>query len=149
MLPVFALFCGVLLLVGWLVLIRDWWESVRWPLVSGVVRGTLVEPAVQAHPFKPWQELSGYRPVVRYAYTVNDQTYVGSRYSATREPFFETQAQAQSFADRYPIGSRLQVRVNPAAAQSALLERRLTLADALPGYLAMGCLLVGALTLGS
>ncbi|GAB5508760.1 MAG: hypothetical protein Rhims3KO_01610 [Hyphomicrobiales bacterium] len=147
MLSVFALFCGVLLLVGWLVLIRDWWESVRWRHVGGTVRGTLVESAIQSHPFKPWQEISGYRPVIRYAYSVNDQTYVGSRFSATREPFYESEAQAQHFAERFPIGSRLQVRVNPADAQSALLERRLTLADALPGYLAMGCLLIGALTL--
>lgn len=148
MLSVFALFCGVLLLVGWLVLIRDWWESVRWPHVTGTVRGTLVEPAVQSHPFKPWQELSGYRPIIRYAYTVAEQTYVGRRYSATREPFFQSKEQAERFAEQYPIGSRLQVRVNPSNAQSALLERRLTLADALPGYLAMGCLLVGALTIG-
>lgn len=147
MLSVFALFCGVLLLVGWLVLIRDWWESVRWQHVGGTVRGTLVEAAVQAHPFKPWQELSGYRPVIRYAYSFDGQTYVGSRFSATREPFYENEAQAQHFAERFPIGRRLQVRVNPANARSALLERRLTLADALPGYLAMGCLLVGALTL--
>lgn len=148
MLAVFALLCGMLLLIGWLVLIRDWWESVRWPHVEGTVRGTLVEPAIQSHPFKPWQELSGYRPVVRYAYTVAEQTYVGSRYSATREPFFENEEQAQRFTERFPIGGRLQVRVNPLDAKSALLVRQLSLADAMPGYLAMGCLLVGALTIG-
>lgn len=148
MLAAFALFCGVLLLIGWLVLIRDWWESVRWSLVDGTVRGTLIEPATQSHPFKPWQQLTGYRPVVRYAYTVAGQTYVGSRYSATREPFFESEDQAQRFTENFPIGGRLKVRVNPADAKIALLVRQLSLADALPGYLAMGCLLVGTLAIG-
>ncbi|MEM1284657.1 MAG: DUF3592 domain-containing protein [Pseudomonadota bacterium] len=147
MLGAFALFCGLVLLAGWAFLIRDWIASVNWTIVPGTVRGALVEAARESDPFRPWEQKDGYRSVIRYAYTVDDQTYVGSRYSATREPFFETAADADAMIGRFPIGGALRVRVNPKDPKQSLLMRQLSLADALPGYLAMACLLVGVLSI--
>ena len=147
MLGAFALFCGVVLLAGWAFLIRDWVVSVNWPAMTGTVRGALVEAARETDPLRPWERKDGYRPVIRYAYTVDDQTYVGSRYSATREPFFVSQTEAEAMVDRFPIGAGVRVRVNPNDPKQSLLVRQLSLADALPGYLAMGCLLVGVLSI--
>ena len=147
MLSAFAIFCGAMLLGGCLVLMRDWLPSARWTQVEATVRGAVVEPVRQTHPTMPWRERDGFRPIIRYAYAVGEQTYVGSRYSATREPFFETTAQAQGFIESFPTRLTLPVRVNPADPRISLLERKLTFGDALPGYLALGCMLLGLLTL--
>lgn len=136
-----------MLLAGWFVMIRDWIISARWTKTDGIVRGVLVEPARQSDHYRPWQDRQGFRPVIRYAYTVDEQTYVGSRYSATREPFFPNEDEAAAFVTKFPLRSRLPVRVNPDNAKLSLLERRLSPADALPGYLGLGCLFVGILAL--
>ena len=145
MLAVFATFCGLMLMGGWVVLIRDWIASVRWKSLPGTVRGTLVEPTQQTDPYRPWITQQGFRAVIRYAYTVDDQTYVGSRYSATREPFYASEQEANDFLQRFPLGSQLPVRVDPDDPTRCLLVRQLSAADALPGYMAFGCLMVGAL----
>jgi hypothetical protein len=147
MLGPFALFCGCVILAGWVFMIRDWLASMRWRQVPGTVRGSVVEASRSTDPFRPWVEISGFKPVLRYAYAVEEQTYLGNRYGATREPFFGTQSEADTFLERFPLGSRIPVRVNPEDAKQSLLVRELSLADALPGYLGFGCLFFGVLML--
>ena len=145
MIGAFTLFCGFILLIGWLYLLRDWWASVRWLSVPAIVRGVVVEPAQNQDPLRPWREREGFRPVVRYAYEVGDQTYLGTRFSAIREPVMETEDAANAFLTRFPLGGRLMVRVHPQQPKISLISRELSLMDALPGYLALGCLLIGVL----
>lgn len=147
MLGPFALFCGVIILAGWVFMIRDWVISLRWGQVPGTVRGSVVETAKSSEPLRPWVQISGYRPTLRYAYDFEEQTYLGNRYSATREPFFESENEANTFLQRFPLGSRIPVRVNPDDPKQSLLVRELSLADALPGYLGLGCLFFGVLML--
>ena len=144
MVGAFALFCGLMLLLAWAYLVRDWFLSARWGATRGTVRGSLVEPAREADILRP---RAGFRPVIRYAYEVDGQTYVGARFAALRQPFFETEEEAWSFADRFPVGSHVRVRVNPKNPRQTLLERRLSPMDALPGYLALAAILLGLLLL--
>ncbi|MFK7793682.1 MAG: DUF3592 domain-containing protein [Devosiaceae bacterium] len=143
MLGAFALFCGIIILAAWLFMIRDWLTSMRWSQVPGTVRGSVVEPIKRTDPYRPWVTQDGFRAVLRYAYSVEDQTYLGNRYSATREPFFANQADANRFLKRFPLGGRLSVRVNPDDAKQSLLVRELTAPDAMPGYLGMACVFLG------
>lgn len=144
MLGLFSLLCGVLLLAAWAMLVRDWFLSARWTVVAGTVRGSLVEPGRDRDVLRP---RAGFRPVIRYAYQVAGQTYVSARFSALAEPFFTTEDEARAFAGRFPVGARVRVRVNPANPRQALLERRLSAMDALPGYLALAAILMGLLLL--
>lgn len=147
MLGPFALFCGVIILAGWLFLIRDWLASANWNTVRGVVRGVDVAPAQTTDLYRPWKQVDGFRAIVRYAYEVETQTYVGERFSATRDPFFASEAEANSFVQRFPLRSFIMVRIDPRNPKQSLLQRRLSPADALPGYLGMGCLMIGILLL--
>jgi hypothetical protein len=147
MLGPFALFCGVVILIGWVFLIRDWIASANWDAVRGTVRGVDVTPAQRTDPYRPWQQTDGFGAIVRYAYEVDEQTYVGERFSATRSPFFATEAEANTYLQRFPLHSHLTVRVDPANPKQTVLQRQLSAADALPGYLGMGCIMIGLLLL--
>ena len=147
MLAPFILFCGVVVLAGWLFLIRDWLASANWNHVRGTVRGVEVSPSRRSDPYRPWQQQDGFRAIVRYAYQVNGQTYVGERYSATSSPFFAREGEAQAFLERYRLHSSVTVRVDPANPKHSLLQRQLSPADALPGYVGLACLLIGLLML--
>ncbi|MBO6676887.1 MAG: DUF3592 domain-containing protein [Rhizobiales bacterium] len=147
MLGPFALFCGVVILAGWFFLIRDWLASANWSSVRGTVRGVDVAAMQSTDPLRPWKQVEGFRAIIRYAYEVDEQTYVGERFSATRDPFFATEADANAFLQRFPLRSQVSVRIDPRNPKQSLLQRRLSPADALPGYLGLGCLMVGLLLL--
>ncbi|MEM6713320.1 MAG: DUF3592 domain-containing protein [Pseudomonadota bacterium] len=147
MVGLFALICGFILLGIWGYQLRDWWMSARWTKIPAIVRGTVIEPGKHSPSLRPWAEEQGYRPVVRYAYAVDGQTYLGARFGAISEPFETTEGQAETFLQRFPIGGRLQARVDPSDPTKSLLSRDMTLDDALPGYLGLGCILVGFLFL--
>lgn len=140
MLAGFCILCGLILLAAWGFLMRTWLVSMRWSYALGTVRGSLIEPARSGDALA---DRAGFRPIIRYAYEVDGQTYVSSRFSATREPFFVRAVDAQAFADRFPVGARVKVRVNPDNPRQTVLERHLTAMDALPGYLAIACIALG------
>ncbi len=143
----FALLCSLVILGGWLFLIRDWIVSAAWKTVPGTVRGVDLAPDQRAPLSRPWQQVSGFRPIIRYAYDVDDQTYVGERFSATRGPFFATEEEGNAYLERFPLHARLTVKVDPNNPRQALLQRQLSLSDALPGYIGLGCMMVAALSL--
>ncbi|MEM6381143.1 MAG: DUF3592 domain-containing protein [Pseudomonadota bacterium] len=142
MLAAFCIVCGLVLLASWAYIVRVWFLSMRWDFALGTVRGSLIEPARSDDALR---QVQGFKPVIRYAYDIDGQTYVSSRFSATKEPFFSEESDARAFIERFPHGAKLRVRVNPNNARQTVLERRLTFIDALPAYLAIGCIALGLL----
>ncbi|MEM1288784.1 MAG: DUF3592 domain-containing protein [Pseudomonadota bacterium] len=138
----FALLCGFSLLAAWGVQVRDWITSSNWQTTRGTIRGSLVEEAERRDILGA---VNGFRPIIRYAYQVDGQTYVSARFSAVREPFFDSKQEAEAFVEKFPVGNHVRVRVNPKRPRQSVLERKITAGDALPGYLALASIFVGLL----
>lgn len=70
----------MVILAGWFFLIRDWLASANWSSVRGTVRGVDVAAMQSTDPLRPWKQVEGFRAIIRYAYEVDEQTYVGERF---------------------------------------------------------------------
>ncbi|MCB1507983.1 MAG: DUF3592 domain-containing protein [Hyphomicrobiaceae bacterium] len=146
MLSAFALFAGVAIIGGWLVLTKDWRDSARFSAKPAFIRKTRIEAGRGSLPERMRFDVEGYYFRIAYAYQVEGQTYLGKRFSAMREPFFLSEADAEAFAALYPEESAITIRVDPENPARTLVERQLIFADKLPLYAGLAALALGALT---
>ena len=101
------------LFAAWL---RDRAATARtWPTASGTVTASQVQSGTDADgSFLYW-------PEVRYAYSVGDREYLGGRVRATLTRT-SSPDHATAVVSRYPTGSTVTVRYDPANPASALLD---------------------------
>jgi hypothetical protein len=64
-----------------------------------------------------------HRPKLAYSYTINGKTYCSSRLGITVDAFdiFSSES-AQTFLARFPLGSRVEVRVSPDDPSFSVIE---------------------------
>ncbi|KAF0653572.1 hypothetical protein L107_08268 [Cyanobium sp. Copco_Reservoir_LC18] len=85
-------------------------QCLRWPSVMGRVTESRVDDA----------SLETTKPVLRYRYDVNGQTYVGFR--ASFSGYGVSRAAMEAVIKPYPQGSRVRVYYNPRHPASAVLD---------------------------
>ena len=99
---------------GWTILDRAR-ASASWPSVSGQVTRAYVDYSTDA------EGADSYQPVLVYAYTVADQTFVNSRIKFG-ENSYSSERPAREIVDRYPAGTRVFVYHDPADPGESVLE---------------------------
>jgi hypothetical protein len=147
MLSFFALLTGIIVLAGWMVLLKDWRRSASWTRQSASVKAVHIEEATQSIPERLKFNVEGYKVRVVYIYKIGPQRYVGQRFSATQEPFFETRNEAEAFAERFPIDGIFPILVDMENPENAVVQRKLETADLIPGIAGLALVLLGALGL--
>jgi hypothetical protein len=91
--------------------------------------------AYHTHQRENWVEMS-YEAQVTYAYAVGQ-----SAYTSTTGSHFGTEAEANEFLGRYPVGSEVMVRYDPANPERSVLETGVQTMDLL--QILGGVLLIG------
>ena len=92
--------------------------SQRWPTAAARVLASEVKEHVR-HDSDNQTQFS-YEPVVEYNYAVGGQTYASRRIAYGANSF--GRGQAQKMIERYPVGSAVTARYNPANPTEAVLE---------------------------
>ncbi|CUA85294.1 Protein of unknown function (DUF3592) [Gulbenkiania indica] len=94
--------------------------ATRWPTVSGIMLESALEQRDRqgGDADRP----PGWRAVVRYRYTVNNQTYESTRRRFPEPGFGSNRAEAEAVLTRYPVGGPTTVHYNPANPAEACLE---------------------------
>jgi hypothetical protein len=90
--------------------------AIRWPQAPGVIEASEVD--AERH----FKNNLMYRPVIRYRYSAPGGPYVGEKTANTGKLYTE-EAKAKKVAARYPVGSTVMARYNPADPSEAVLER--------------------------
>lgn len=86
------------------------YQSIYWPKVKGTVRNVSVEPATA----------NRYKLVVKYHYYFKNASYFGDvrRFSS----YFFTESEGESELLKYPVGSNLEISVNPNEPNMSVIE---------------------------
>lgn len=87
-----------------------------WPQVTGVIE--VSEVAAECH----FENNLMYRPVIRYRYSAPGGPYVGEKMANTGK-LYTKEKEAGKVTARYPVGSTVMARYNPADPSEAVLER--------------------------
>lgn len=90
--------------------------AASWPQASGVIE--VSEVAAERH----FENSLMYRPVVRYRYRAPGGPYTSDKMANTGK-LYNAEKQARKIAARYPVGSMVMARYNPADPSEAVLER--------------------------
>jgi hypothetical protein len=143
----FTLLLGLVAITGWLILLQDWRASATWEKVPATVKAVKVNEGKGSIPEKLQFQKQGYHVTMSYIYDIDGQRYVGKRFGALRQPFFLTQEEVNTFKHRFPLGGSFPVRVNLAQPTQALVERRLTWFDLMPGGIGIAMVLLGMVSL--
>jgi hypothetical protein len=89
--------------------------SMRWPIVRGKIIASEVEETIGLN------GTTFFRPKVRYQYTIVGRDYENDAVQTGRTNFFTDDSAAKIVA-RYPVGTYVDLRCNPADASEAVLE---------------------------
>jgi hypothetical protein len=96
-------------------------EARRWPKVTGrIVKSELDEYEGRLDPNDAMKTL--YRPLISYAYEYNGITYHGDQVSLGAKITANREAFASKLIAKYPLGSTIEVYVNPKNASQAVLQ---------------------------
>jgi len=115
-------FALIMLLIGALLISLGLFSLQRhraaagWPQAPGTVE--VSEVAAERH----FKNNLMYRPVIRYRYGAPGGPYVGEKTADTGK-LYSREKEAQKIASRYPAGSAVMARYNPADPSEAVLER--------------------------
>lgn len=121
-------------------------EAGAWPEVQGTVVSAAVldrtPTRATARTARQRDALREYYPSITYRWSVNGQTYTGSRYQvgATAEKSYEP-ADAQAVVDQFPAGKTVPVYYDPSDPSAAVLDRSVSGGVYVP--LALGLLMLG------
>lgn len=122
-------FPGIFILALALSLLRGLSVIKRWPAATGIVTTSEIRPlGLAAHGAGGAAAIAErthttYLPVVEYSYTVGGKAYAGRTVRLDTE-LSGRAAYASRITARYPVGSRVQVRYDPADHSRAALEFR-------------------------
>ncbi len=88
---------------------------------------------------KDSERYTTYAPRVKYEYQFNDAKHMGTEIYYKSSPLFNTEAEALAFLGKYPLGSTVEIRVNPGNPSQAVL-----IAGVVPriGFLVLGGIFV-------
>ena len=111
---------GIVFLVVALVSRQKAQASQSWPTAAARVLASEVREHVRYDSDN--QSQFSYEPVVEYSYTVGQQTYSSRRIAYGANSF--GRGQAQKMIERYPVGSAVTARYNPANPAEAVLETK-------------------------
>jgi hypothetical protein len=64
---------------------------------------------------------TSYSPVIRFEYEFNEVKYAGKEIYFKSSPVFPTEEEAKAFLAKYPVGSTVEIRVNPNAPSKSVL----------------------------
>ena len=106
---------GALLVGSGLFALQRRGSSGRWPQVPATVELSEVRRDSLG-------ESPMYKPVIRYRYAAPGGTFTGDKLAATGR-LYPKQAAAQKVVDRYPVGTTVMARYNPADPAEAMVEK--------------------------
>lgn len=112
---VMLLFGAVLVGVG-LFAVQRHRAAVNWPQTPAMIE--VSEVVAERH----FEDALMYRPVVRYRYAAPGGSFVGDKLATTGR-LYPKEAAARRVAARYPAGTTVMARYNPADPAEAILER--------------------------
>ena len=96
-------------------------ESIGWPATNGEIThaGVRRESSVDADGDTSYS----YYPDVQYRFRAAGQEFVGDKITFGMRTGYGRSSKAQEIANRYPVGSRVQVYYNPQKPSEAVLDR--------------------------
>lgn len=97
-------------------------NSAGWPTVQGTVQASSVRENLETD--SEGDNERAFYPNVHYSYSVGGQSYTGDRIVFGGKSRFTRDTDAQAVCDRYPQGSPVAVRYNPAKPDEAVLESK-------------------------
>jgi hypothetical protein len=107
------------------------WAASRWPVVSGTVVASVVEPANRFG-------RSSWYPQVTYSYAADGRTHISTRISQQDPIELRGRAEAEEYLKHYVPHGQVDVRFNPSQPSESVLEVRV-------GWSPFGALLLGVL----
>jgi len=110
------LLCGALLVGVGLFVLQRHRAAASWPQAPAVVEASEVVAE------RRFEDDLFYRPLVRYRYAAPGGCFVGDKLASTGR-LYPKEAAARRVAARYPVGSSVMARYNPADPAEAVLER--------------------------
>jgi len=124
------------------------WSSVEGRIVNTMVRTHTTSTPSTAATAAARERLRTYYPSVTYRWTVDGQSYQGSRYSLGQEQDdFPEREDAERAATAFPAGSAIEVFYDPADPASAVLSRSRQAGAFVPLPLGLLILLTGVVGL--
>jgi hypothetical protein len=118
---------ALILFGSWFIIEGDAIDA--WPTTDGEVVSVTVRSRVHVSPHgagsgSTARRTRDYYPSITYRWTIDGQSYTGSRYALGYEhPSFETRQAADAAAAAITAGSRVRVHYDPADPASAVLDR--------------------------
>jgi len=113
------LLCGALLVGIGLFALQRHRAAARWPEAVAQIETSEVVPE------RHFEGDLFYRPVVRYRYAAAGGLFVGDRLATTGK-LYPKESAARRVVARYPVGTTVMARYNPADPSEAILERHLS-----------------------
>jgi len=123
----FLVLVGLALLVFGVFFVQEGFASRNWDRVEAEVITISVETDFNNSTSSNTRRVDGYYAVVTYAYEYDDDRYINDRFSLGRGPTatrnYDTREEAREAAeDDYPIGSDLDIYVNPDDPESTVIQ---------------------------
>jgi len=99
-------------------------DMARWPRVPGRVIASAVSASQAQYRHEDGHDYAytAYRPVVRYAYTVDGAALEGESIARSIDGFTMDESAARRLADKYPLNREVMVLHDPQDAKKAHLE---------------------------
>lgn len=110
------LLCGAVLVGVGLFAVQRHRAAANWPQAPAVVE--VSEVVAERH----FEDALMYRPVIRYRYTAPGGSFVGDKLATTGH-LYPKEAAARRVITRYPVGTTVMARYNPADPAEAVVER--------------------------
>jgi hypothetical protein len=108
-------------------------------LISGGLTGLCVSAWIKGRQTEMWLKRSGkiiesavhsrndadrntsYSPRIRYEYAFNEVKHIGNEIYHRSSPVYQTDTEARNFVNKYPVGSTVEIRVNPRDVSESVL----------------------------
>lgn len=97
-------------------------SSANWPTAQGTIQASSVRENLETD--SEGDNERAFYPNVHYAWSAGGQSYTGDRIVFGGKSRFTRESDAKAVCDRYPQGSQVAVRYNPANPQEAVLESK-------------------------
>jgi Protein of unknown function (DUF3592) len=113
---------------------QDYQDSANWKTASGEVLSSEIEESTSTD--SNGTTSTTYRAAISYRYFVNDTEFTGDRVRFGDDIYSGSRSSAQETADKYSVGTQIDVLYDPDDPSNSVVERDLT--GGLQAFLAIG-----------